>query len=301
MSVAKNKLLALVNRDNQSKLVEEQVTFGIPAINPDVSILRNTKLRLTAVAGKGFRGYVDVWYNRIDLGILFKNVSANVGLDITEGMTSDVLIPLINEKYGTQFEVEDFDTPTELDIAGGVATMTAKVDNVAYISSFDVKYGLEEVDLDSVILITTLTGFNYPNSDTTKGQAGIYSYNLDGSSHPTDYWGTLAVGEVTEAIVAPFNQAYHVDETWVFDAEAGTTPEGLEPIPAVDFNLAGAEVIYNGEVTAAPAEYLINPVYTKVVLIKLSEEKCANFGGVLSVYHAGKNIPQVTLNDTSSN
>lgn len=292
MSVAKNKFLALVNRDNKTNLVEDQIVFGTASVNPDVAIQRNTKLRLTAVPGKGFRGHVDVWYNRIDLGILFKNVSANVGLEVTEGLTSDALIPLINAKYGTQFEVEDFEAATPLDVAGGTATLTAKADNVAYISSFDVKYGLEEVALDSVILVTTLTGFNYPNSDTTKGQAAIYSYNLDGSSQPDDFWATLALGAVTEAVVVPFNQAYRVDEDWVFDATAGTTPEGGELIPAVAYNLAGAEVIYNGDVTGAPAGHLVNPVYNKVVLLQLSAEKCANFGGVLSVYHGGKKVEQ---------
>lgn len=288
MSVAKNKLLALVNRDNSTNLVEDQVVFGVATINPDVAIQRNTKLRLSAVAGKGFRGHVDIWYNRIDLGILFKNVTANVGLVITEGMTSDDLIPLINEKYGTQFEVEDFDAATPLVVEGGTATLTAKVDNVAYISSFDVVYGLEEIALDSVILVTTLTGFNYPNADTSKGQAAVYSYNLDGSSQPDDYWTNLALGVVTDTIVGPFNQAYRVDEDWVFDAAAG-----VEDAPAVDYNLAGAEVIYNGDVATAPAGNLVNPVYNKVVLLQLSASKCANFGGVMSVYHGGKKTDPV--------
>lgn len=287
MSVAKNKLLALINRDNATNLVEDQVVFGTATVNPDVAIIRNTKLRLDAVPGKGFRGHVDIWYNRIDLGILFKNVAANVGLTLTEGMTSEVLIPLINEKYGTDFEVEDFEAATPLDVDGGTATFTAKADNVAYIASFDVAYGLEEVALDSVVLITTLTGFNYPNSDTTKGQAAIYSYNLDGSTQPDNYWAGLALGPVTETIVTPFNQAYRVDEDWIFDMSADTNPEGT-PIPAMDYNLAGAEVIYNGATEAAPAGQLVNPVYTNVVLMQLSASKCANFGGVLSVYYGGK-------------
>lgn len=291
MSVAKNKLLALVNRDNATSFVEDQVTIGVPAVNPDVAIIRDTKLRIDAVVGKGFRGHVEVWYNRIDLSVLFKNVSANVGLEITEGMTADALLPLINEKYGTDFEVEDFEAAEALAVEGGTATFTAKADNVAYTSSFDVKYGLEEIALDSVILVTTLTGFNYPNSDTSKGQAAIYSFNLDGSTQPDNYWATLALGPVTETIVTPFNQAYRVDEDWIFDMSADTNPEGT-PIPPMDYNLAGAVVIYNGATDAAPAGQLVNPVYTNVVLMELSASKCANFGGVLSVYYGGKKSPQ---------
>ena len=294
MSVAANKLLALINRDNKTNLVEDQVVLNAPLVNPDSGIARNTKLKVVAVPGKGFRGDVTVWYNRIDLGLLFKNVNANVGLEVTEGMTAEALIPLINEKYGTDFEVEDFDALPALVVGGGTATLTAKADNVAYIQSFDVKYGLEEVALDSVVLVTTLTGFNYPNADTSKGQAAIYSYNLDGSSEPNNYWAGLALGAVDASIVVPFNQAYRVDEDWIFDMSADTNPEGTV-IPAMDYNLAGAEVIYNGEVAGAPEGNLVNPVYNKVVLIQLSASKCANFGGVLGVYYGGKKAPPAPL------
>lgn len=290
MTIAVNKLLALVNRDNHTNIVDDQITLGLPLVNPDAGIARDTKITLSAVPGKGFRGSVTVWYNRIDLSILFKNVSANVGLEITEGMTSDVLIPLINEKYGTDFEVADFEAATPLVVEGGTVTFTAKADNVAYKGAFDVKYGLEEIALDSVVLVTTLTGFNYPNADITKGQAAIYSFNLDGSSQPDNFWAGVALGAVTADFVTPFNQAYRVDEDWIFDMSADTNPEGT-PIPAMDYNLAGAEVIYNGDVSAAPAGQLVNTVYNKVVLMTLSATKCANFGGTLAVYYGGKKTP----------
>lgn len=286
MTIAVNKLLALVNRDNNTNIVDDQITLGLPLVNPDAGIARDTKITLSAVPGKGFRGAVTVWYNRIDLSILFKNVSANVGLEITEGMTTDALIPLINAKYGTDFEVSDFEAATPLVVEGGTATLTAKTDNVAYKGAFDVAYGLEEIALDSVVLVTTLTGFNYPNADITKGQAAIYSFNLDGSSQPDNFWGAVALGAVTADFVTPFNQAYRVDEDWIFDDAAG-----VDEVPAADYNLAGAEVIYNGDVSAAPAGHLVNTVYNKVVLMTLSATKCANFGGTLAVYHGGKVTP----------
>ena len=289
MTIAVNKLLALVNRDNATNIVEDQVTLGLPLVNPDVGIARDTKITLSAVAGKGFRGAVTVWYNRIDLGILFKNVNANVGLEITEGLTTDALIPLINEKYGTDFEIGDFEAAQPLAVGGGTVTLTALTDNVAYKGSFEVRYGLEELALDSVVLVTTLTGFNYPNSDITKGQAAIYSFNLDGSSQPDNFWSTAALGPVTADYVTPFNQAYRVDEDWIFDMSADTNPEGT-PIPPMDYNLAGAVVIYNGTTDAAPAGNLINSVYNNVVLMQLSASKCANFGGVLAVYYGGKKV-----------
>ena len=278
MSVAANKLLALVNRDNASNIVEEQVVFAAPLVNPDAGIVRNTKLTLTAVPGKGFRNSVTVWYNRIDLGVLFKNIDANVGLAVTEGMTTDALIPLINAKYGTDFEVADFvQQPLVVSDATQTVVLAADATNVAYIGEFTIKYGSEEVALDSVVLITTLSGFNYPSADLSKGQGAIYSYNLDGSSQPDNFWASVALGAVDATFVVPFNQAYRVDEDWVFDDSK-----------AADYNLAGAVVVYNGTTAEAPAGHLVNPVYTKVVIMQLSAERCANFGGDITVYYGGK-------------
>lgn len=281
MSVAANKLLALVNRDNGSNIVEEQVVFAAPLVNPDAGIVRNTKLTLTAVPGKGFRNSVTVWYNRIDLGVLFQSINPNVGLAVTEGMTTDALIPLINAKYGTDFEVADFvQQPLVVSDTTQTVVLAAAANNVAYIGEFTVKYGIEEVALDSVVLITTLSGFNYPSADLTKGQGAIYSYNLDGSSQPDNFWSTVAVGAVADTFVTPFNQAYRVDEDWVFD-----------DTQALPYNLAGASVIYNGTTAAAPAGHLVNPAYNKVVIMQLSAERCANFAGDLTVYYGGKVEP----------
>ena len=289
MSVAANKLLALVNRDNATNIVEDQVVLAAPLVNPDVGVARNTKLDFSAVPGKGFRGHVTVWYNRIDLGTLFKSIDANVGLTVTEGMTTDDLIPLINAKYGTDFESVDFvQQPLVVSDAVQTVVMAAVATNVAYIGEFTIQYGIDEVALDSVVVVTTLSGFNYPNADLTKGQGAIYSFNLDGSSQPDNFWGSVAVGAVDATFVVPFNQAYRVDEDWVFDYTQ-----------ALPYNLAGATVVYNGLVAEAPAGHLVNTAYNKVVIMQLAADMCTNFGGDLTVYHGGKVIPEVPAAPTN--
>ena len=283
MSIATSKLLALVNRDNYTNIVESQVAIQAPLVNPDAGIARNTKLTLNAIKGQGFRGNVTVWYNRIDLGVLFKNVGANVGLEVVEGDTTDKLIPLLNAKYGTDFEVADFETlplvATADPSSTSVVTITPKAANVAYVGSFDVTYGIVEVALDSVVLVTTLTGFNYPNADVSKGQAAIYSYNLDGSTQPENFWASVVTAQPVDAtFVVPFNQAYRVDEDWIYS----------EAEPA-DYNLFGATVEFAGTVAdATTAGFIANPVYTSVVVLKLSETACTNFGGLLTVHFGGQ-------------
>lgn len=282
MSYPISQLLALVNRDNHTNLTDTQVTVNAAAVNADSSIARDTVVKIDAIPGKGYRGSVTVYYNRIDLGVLFLNVGANVGLTVAEGDDSNKLIPLLNAKYGTHFEVGDLVVvPLEVSTDIKEVTLAAVGGNVMYEGQFVVKYGLAETALDSVVLITTLDGFNYPSADLTKGQASIYSYNLDGSSEPKNFWATVSAGPVTAAFVTPFNTAFRVDEDWVFDASTK------------DFNLYGATVVYAGVNDSAllpqGVDVALNPTYNKVVIMQLGAE-CANFAGYLTVYFGGSKV-----------
>lgn len=284
MSYPITQLLALVNRDNGTNLTDTQVTVNAAAVNTDKSIARDTVVKIDAIPGKGYRGSVTVYYNRIDLGVLFLNVGANVGINVPIGGESsdDRLIGLINAKYGTHFEAGDL-VAVPLTASADIqeVTLAAVGGNVMYQGQFVVKYGLAETALDSVVLITTLDGFNYPSADLTKGQASIYSYNLDGSAEPKNFWATVSAGPVTAAFVKPFNTAFRVDEDWVFDASTK------------DFNLYGATVVFAGDndPAAALAAYGVatNPTYNKVVIMKLGAE-CANFAGYLTVYFGGSKV-----------
>jgi len=287
MTIALNKLLALVNADNTATLpqalTETQVTVGAPAVNTNDKYAKDTKVELQAIPGVKYRGKVTVYYNRIKLDLLFKNINANVGIDVQDGQTTDDLIPLINAKYGTDFEVGDLVVQPLVTGSGPRTVELAAVEsNLAYSGTFTLTYDLEAIDLDSVVLVLDLNGFNYPNADTTKGQGAIYSYDLDGSTVAGDFWSTVAVGAVDETFVTPFNTAFRVDEDWIFD---DATPS--------DFNLAGAMVVFNGvndpaTVKAAAPGLLLNPTYNNVCVMQLDPVKTTNLGGYLTVYHGGK-------------
>lgn len=287
MSIALNKFLAMVNADNSATLpqalTETQVTLGAPAANTNVVYAKDTKIEIQAIPGVKYRGKVTVYYNRIKLDLLFKNIAANVGIDVQDGQTTDDLIPLLNAKYGTDFEVGDLEVlPLVAGNGPRTVELTAVAGNIAYSGKFTVTYDLEAIDLDSVVLVLDLNGFNYPNADTTKGQGAIYSYDLDGSTVAGDFWASAVVGPVDDTFVAPFNTAFRVDEDWVFD---DTTPG--------EFNLAGATVVFNGvndpaTVKAVAPGLLLNPTYNDVCVMKLSEDKITNLGGYVTVYHGGK-------------
>lgn len=295
MSNAINKLLAMVNRDNAtslpSSLTESQVAISVAAANTNAKVSRDTQVTLTAKPGTSYRNKVTVYYNRIDLAVLFKSFKVNVGIDVQEDQTTDDLLPLINAKYGTDFEVGDIvQAPLTVGEGERVVKLVAAEGNLVFVGEVNVSYDLEAIDLDSVVLTTTLTGFNYPNSDLTKGQGAVYSFNLDGSAIPGDFWSTAVKGEVTADFVDPFNRSFRVDEDWVFSDEAA------------EFNLGGATVVYNGvndkatvaaEIAAvndpvAMQALLLNPAYKKVCVMQLSADKCTNMGGYVTVYHGGK-------------
>ena len=298
MSNAINKLLAMVNRDNAaylpSTLTESQVAVSVAAANANGQVSRDTQVTLTAKPGAPYRNKVTVSYNRIDLAVLFKSFDVNVGIDVKEGMTTDDLLPLINAKYGTDFEAADIvQAPLTVGEGKRIAVLKAAEGNLVFKGEVNVAYDLEALDLDSVVLTTTLTGFNYPNSDLTKGQGAVYSFNLDGSAIPGDFWSTAVKGAVTADFVDPFNRSFRVDEDWVFSDAAA------------EFNLGGATVVYNGvndkatvsaEIAAvndpvAMQALLLNPAYKKVCVMQLSADKCTNMGGYVTVYHGGKVDP----------
>ena len=283
MSHAKQMLVDLVNRDNNLKLRADQVIFKDVANNWDPLIKRNTYALMEAVPGKGCKNSTPLYYHRIDLSVLFLNVNANVPLPqpLPDTMTTHDLLPLINAKYGTNFEPEDIiSTDLDLDNLPGTAQIRAMDGNVAYTSAFTVTFGQEDLVLATIVLNTTLSGFNLPNDDPTKGQAFHYSYNFDGSLDPDGYWTAVTTGPTAATIVAPFNRIKGVEHAWVH--QAGATK----------YNLGGAEIVYNGANDAAKllADWKIvsNPLYRQVVVIKLSATDCTDFGGYLTVYHGGR-------------
>lgn len=281
MSNSFNKLLALINRDNGTSFTDQQVSVTGATTNLDSSIARDSKVRVNAIKGEGFIGHVDAWYNRIDLAVLFKRINASVVYVPVEGDTTDALIPALNARYGTDFEPSDFvSTPLVVSDQPQIVTLTATPGNVAYIGSFELTYAERSDDLDSVVLITTLDGFNYPNTDLSKGQAAVYSYNVVALNDDEPFLASIVPGPVDYQLVNAFNRAEEIEESWVFNTEAA------EPC-----NMGGAVVFFNGLVANAPQGILINHSHESVCLLQLSE-LCSNFAGILSIYYNPSTEPE---------
>ncbi len=267
-------IIDLINIANSTTLDETKISFGTPSVLTNNANNHNTGVQVNAVPGSGFRGSVDVTYNRLDIGLLFKNISLNLDVDlsgITNPSTKDLLTKL-NSKFGLGIEIEDIED-VAIDTSGSIPhnhTITMADNSLAYIGSVALTIGPDpEVGekLDTVIMTTNLMGLLYPNADTTKAQAREYSWGIDASSIGS-YLSVRVVGETIgdDSLATELNKV--VSETWVYNASAA------------DYNTAEAEVIYAG---ANDPSKDTNQTWSRIVQFKLSDTLCANMGGTLTL------------------
>lgn len=263
----------LINVANTLALNDAKVTFGVPSALVDDDSDLNTALNVKAISGAGYRGAVDVKYNRLDLALLFKNIAVNLNVDLSviTGPTTKDLLATLNTKYGLDIDVTEIDDqPINVTVDGpSTHTITAK-DSLAYIGSLTVSIGPDPdvgERLDTVVLVSNLNGLLYPNSDTTKAQAREYSWGVD-ASPISAYLQVRVVDEVISdnSLAVELNKI--VSDTWVYDAAAA------------DYNTAGAKVIYAGPNDVSMD---VNQKWARVVQFQLDDALCANVGGVITL------------------
>lgn len=264
----------LINVANTLALNDSKVTFGAPTALTDDESNLNTSIPVNAISGSGYRGSVVVKYNRLDLPLLFKNIAVNLNVDLSEieGPTTKDLLSTLNAKYGLAITEEEV-VNAAIDVSGDlphVAQITAADTCEAYIGTLSVTIGPDPdvgERLDTVVLTTNLNGLLYPNTDTTKAQAREYSWGIDASAISA-YLQVRTVDEVINdtSLAVELNKVS--SDTWIYDAATA------------DYNTAGAKVIYSGP---NDATLDVNQKWARVVQFQLSDDLCANVGGVLTL------------------
>jgi len=263
----------LINVANTLALNDAKVTFGVPSALEDDESGLNTGLNVKAISGAGYRGAVDVKYNRLDLALLFKNIAVNLNVDLSSvpSPTTKDLLGTLNTKYGLGITIDEVvDAPVDITGEGPhTHTITAQ-DSLAYIGALTLTIG-PDADvgerLDTVVLVTNLNGLLYPNTDTTKAQAREYSWGVD-ASPISAYLQVRVVDEVISdnSLAVELNKI--VSDTWIYDAAAA------------DYNTAGAKVIYAGPNSA---DKDANQKWARIVQFQLDDALCANVGGVITL------------------
>lgn len=274
-------LIKLTNPGTAGDLTYENIVLSKAVAVTGREDTRNTKVVVSGVPEKGIaEKSKDVFYWRIDLAVLFSHITPSVGLTITESMSTHDLVPAINAKYGTTITTDDIvQTPLDVTTLPGTAIIKAADGNVKYFGQFSIAFNNSDEKLEDLIVNDSLIGFNMPNNDPSKGQASMYSYNLESSESSVAFWEGLELDQpLPQAAEDEFNALYGMpaDDIWLFDTSGNS----------VGYNLTGATTKYVGTNTGATLHTQFgitpNPRFGKVAIIQLGD-KCANFGGYFLV------------------
>lgn len=288
MTNSEKELVDLIKKTNPGTagdLSYENIVLSKAAVVDGREDTRNSQVMVAGIPEKGIAEKPKaVFYWRVDLGILFQKITASVGTNITEGMTTHDLVPALNEKYGTTITTDDIvQTPLDTTSLPGTCIIKAMDGNVKYTGEFSLSFDNSNLNLSDIIVNDSLLGFNYPSTNLTKGQASMYSYSLEAPADSETFWAAVEVDQPLPTQAEDhINALYGIPSTdlWHFDA-ANT----------VDFNLQGAVVKYTGNVepesgldATIESRFGIkpNPKFTKVTIIQLGDA-CKNFAGYFMV------------------
>lgn len=215
---SRSLVVELINKDNSLPYTVDMLNFGPVVVLPeDHNSLRDVSVYLTPTPTANRKGERTVYYNRLDLGILF---GINPSLEYGSITNEASIIALLNDTYDTAFSIDDLfvveyvDGPPET--VPETITFEAKPGSYAFKGS--VVFSLVEtlIDLADEILITQLNGLVYPDgtidhlvdpfsspnetlpSEATNGSGRMWI----GTGNPAENFVVASNGEITVGITA---------------------------------------------------------------------------------------------------
>lgn len=158
-------LLDLLNYTHGTMLPVGAFTWGQPkalTAPEQLEHLRNTSVEITAHPGSGYEGSTTIYYNRIDLGRLFRN-AFKVGVDSNFNNSLEALA-LINEKYGLAIAPSEIVSINAMDfeVAIEITNSLAYVPGSRIIVAINVDEGLVIDFEEAVDRLWNFTNFTFP-------------------------------------------------------------------------------------------------------------------------------------------
>ena len=123
------------------------VSFGVPEVLEDGDY--NTNVRLDAVPGKGYYGFVQLHYNRQQLSTV-----GETHVRSTTGFTKQMIVDTINALFGAQMETGDIEDPVIPSIGvGETATVSiiAKSESLGWVGQVDLEFEYAKTALNVMI------------------------------------------------------------------------------------------------------------------------------------------------------
>lgn len=152
-------IVDLINESNSTSLTVGQLTFAAPV----AGVAEATTLVVSSATGSGYRGDVEVSYNRVPMSFMNTN---EPGLVIeTPAETVYGLIDFLNTTFGIQL--------TEADLVDGALpageadvnkdlVITAAADSLVWFGPVTLQVTMPLVTLNTVLTVTTLDGLYAP-------------------------------------------------------------------------------------------------------------------------------------------
>lgn len=270
---ARAAIIAQVNTENNIALKIADVVFQAPAVASGGVTTKNTSVVLRAAPAAPYTDSVQVYYNRLDFGVVFAHTPINTYAKCRAFRPARIhdLIPAINMTYGTELSTIDIvDGPLTLENGNGTALIKAAPTSFTWIGEFTLTIAPGDMILEREVTKTDLNGIQYPSGQTLKGQAEVYSYRYDCSAYGPILSGIEVPegGLAVDADMAAFISDITGD-TWVLTGTA-------------NYSLQGALVKYNGLNSLEFVES--NKNFDYLIEIDLSAA-CSNFAGTLRFHY----------------
>lgn len=181
----KQKLLDLINEDNQTSLTLEQLRFSQPtAIIAGEGNNRNTKVVVYGVESAGYSGLYPFTFERLDFAAQFAGQSVTAEVSSTAFSLEDVLAS-ISEKYGVTLYPEDFTTP-DLGPDSNFLTVIPKENSYYWLPTpLTVEVVSELIDIADTLPHVMLPGFEYPTLKLNDIVDTLPVTSLPGFEYPT--------------------------------------------------------------------------------------------------------------------
>ncbi len=204
---ARQLLVQLINEANPTLPFEVNTVdydFTVPAvIDPATNNGRNTEVFLVPKTSSQYTGSIRLTYNRLDLGLLFRNVIPHVqkwvpntgtvtATNIVEQLHT--LLPLYSAKYGVPLEtsqIKDLNLQQRWGLDPSLTfQMQAEPTSLIYIGSTQTKWEIGKRTLESLYQNTEVEGRLYPNGNdftdiaTRKPYLSHVTFNEDFTLNP---------------------------------------------------------------------------------------------------------------------
>ncbi|QZA70792.1 hypothetical protein AH06_8 [Erwinia phage AH06] len=240
--------------------------FELKDVKPLTTGAKDTTATLSVIdTTSGYTGERPITYDRLDATELFYGVPKFFPMGSAD-IDEYSVVGMMALRYGLKLDINHI---ANVAITAGKAVVTFADSSPIIKGAVQFDFYDEAIDLAELIADPDIGVLDMPER-TEKPNVTYYTYAHDmtfcKSFVPDMPVGSLATQQLADAVASITGDPWVVAE--------GTTTE---------YNLAGAELVYNGNTTTANAQgYPVNNDYAMVALFKLTD-LCNNFSGLLMV------------------